>query len=235
MQKNKKGKFIVIDGIDGSGKATQTKLLVKRLKKEKFKTATIDFPQYYNNFFGKMTGRYLSGEFGAADEVNPYLASVLYALDRWESKDFILKELEKNKIVVCDRYASANMIHQGGKIKEKKEKEKLIKWLEEMEFKILKISEPDLVIYLDIPYDIGQKLVDKKSKREYTKGKKRDIHESDDGHLINARLQALKLVKKNKNWLKINCIKNNELLSPEEISDLIWSKLENFLVQKNNA
>lgn len=229
MKKNKKGKFIVIDGIDGSGKATQTKLLLKRLQKEKFKTATIDFPQYYNNFFGKMTGRYLSGEFGLANEVSPYLASILYALDRWESKDFILKELEKGKIIICDRYASANMIHQGGKIKETKKREELIKWLEEMEFEVLKISKPDLVIYLDVPYDVGQKLVDKKSKREYIKNKKRDIHESDDNHLKNARSQALKLVKKNKNWLKINCVKNNKLLSPEEISNLIWDKLEKVL------
>lgn len=230
MKKNRyKGKFIVIDGIDGSGKATQTKLLLKRLKKKKFKTATIDFPQYYNNFFGKMTGRYLSGEFGAAQEVSPYLASILYALDRWESKDFILKELEKGKIIICDRYASANMIHQGGKIKETKKREELIKWLEEMEFEILKISKPDLVIYLDIPHKIGQALVDKKSKRAYTKGKKRDIHENDENHLKNARSQALKLVEKNKNWLKINCVKNKKLLSPEKISDLIWDKLEKVL------
>ncbi len=230
MKKNKQlGKFIVIEGIDGSGKATQTKLLIKRLKKEGFKTATIDFPQYYNNFFGKMTGRYLSGEFGTADEVSPYLASVLYALDRWESKDFILKQLKAGKIVICDRYASSNIIHQGGKIKQKKKRDELVKWLEKMEFDVLKISKPDLIVYLDVPHNIGQQLVDKKERRGYIKGKKRDIHEENSNHLINARLQALRLVKQNKSWIKINCLKNGELLTPEKISDLVWDGIKKII------
>ena len=229
MSKNKRGKFIVIEGIDGSGKATQTKLLIKRLKKEGRKTATLDFPQYYNNFFGKMTGRYLAGEFGTADEVSPYLASVLYALDRWESKDFILKQLAVGKIVVCDRYASSNIIHQGGKIKPQKKRGELIKWLEKMEFDVLKISKPDLIIYLDVPHDVGQKLVDKKDQREYIKGRKRDIHERDSNHLKNARSQALRMVKQNKNWIKINCLKNGRLLNPEEIGDLVWGAVRTFI------
>lgn len=229
MKKNKlKGKFIVIDGIDGSGKATQTKLFIKRLEESNYKVSTIDFPQYYKNFFGKMTGRYLSGEFGKADEVSPYLASIIYALDRWESKDFILRELKKGKTVVCDRYTSANMIHQGGKIKNKTEREKLVNWLSKMEFEVLSIPKPDLVIFLDVPSEIGQKLVDKKSEREYIKGKKRDIHEDDSNHLMNARKQALKLAKQNKNWLKINCLKEGELLSIENVSDLVWENVRKF-------
>ena len=83
----KKGFFIVIDGTDGSGKATQTKLLAEKLKKSGRKVKTIDFPQYENNFFGKMVGRYLSGEFGKSSEVSPYLASILYAGDRFEEKE----------------------------------------------------------------------------------------------------------------------------------------------------
>ena len=225
----KEGKFIVIDGIDGSGKATQTALLLKRIKKHGHKTSTIDFPQYYKNFFGKMVGRYLSGEFGTINEVSPYLASVLYAFDRWESKDFILKELKQGKIIICDRYASANMIHQGGKIKQKKTRDKFIKWLDEMEFNILKIVKPDLVVYLDVPPKIGQQLVDKKGTREYTKGKKRDIHEEDRNHLANARKQALRLYKQNKNWIKINCMKRNKLLSIGDINDLIWEKIKIYI------
>ena len=221
-----------MDGIDGSGKATQTRLLLDRFEKEGYKTATIDFPQYYKNFFGKMTGRYLSGEFGKADEVSPYLASVLYALDRWESKDYILKKINEDRIVVCDRYASANMIHQGGKIKNKKKRKELLEWLAEMEFDILKIPKPDMIIFLDVPYNIGQKTVGKKDKRAYIKGRKKDIHEKDKNHLMNARKQALELAKKNKNWIKINCIKNGKMMSVNDVGGLVWEKIKISLDKK---
>ena len=113
----KRGKLIVIDGLDGSGKATQTKLLLAKLKKEGYKTAVTDFPQYYTAFFGKMVGRYLSGEFGKINQVSPYLASVLYALDRFEAKE---KMEEDGSITVAQvrdmfqtsrKYALALMEH----------------------------------------------------------------------------------------------------------------------------
>lgn len=218
--KNKKGFFVVLDGIDGAGKTTQTKILLEKIKKTGRKAATLDFPQYYENFFGKMTGEYLSGKFG--ENVNPKLASMLYALDRWESKNLIEKELGKGKVFVCNRYMSANMIHQVGRTKGEKNKKEMLEWLEKMEFEIFKIPRPDLVIYLDIEPKTGQKMVDKKSNRNYNKGAKRDLHEKDIKHLIDARKEALKLVDKNKNWIKIDCMKKGEVLLPEIIGDIIW-------------
>ncbi|MDD3190270.1 MAG: hypothetical protein PHI66_01085 [Candidatus Pacebacteria bacterium] len=225
MKKNK-GFFIVLDGIDGAGKATQTALLLEKLKKEGRKTGTLDFPRYYDNFFGKLVGKHLAGEFGMCD---PHIASILYALDRWESKGQIEKELKAGKIFVCNRYMSANMIHQGGRIKDKKKRQELMKWLEEMEFDILKIPKPDLVIYLDIAPEVGQKLVDRKNEREYTGGKKRDIYEKDKQHLTDAREQALALTRKKKEWRKISCIKNGKLLSPETIGNLVWKETKKYL------
>src|SRR6266567_7862251 len=134
-----KGKFIVVDGTDGSGKKTQTALLAKRLKKEGYKVKLIDFPQYESNFFGKMVGRYLSGEFGSAEQVSPYLASILYAADRHETKGKIEKWLKEGNIVISDRYASSNQIHQGGKISDVKKRKEFLEWLEEMEFVVFKI------------------------------------------------------------------------------------------------
>jgi len=230
MRKNKsKGKLIVIDGIDGAGKATQTKILIKRLRKLKHKTATLDFPQYYNNFFGKMTGRFLNGEFGDAPSTNPYLASVLYAADRWETKTKIEKWLKEGRVVILDRYSSSNQIHQGGKILDPKKRKGFLDWLEEMEFNVFKIPKPDLIIFLNVPYKISKKLLTKKVSRNYIKSAKNDKVEKSRIYQESSYLQSLNLVKKYNNWIEINCVKNNELLSPEKISTLVWTKLEKFL------
>ena len=111
----KKGKFIAIEGPDGSGKETQTKILIENLQKKGFKIKTIDFPRYYDNFFGKFVGECLRGDHGDFVNLDPKIASVLYAADRWESSKKIKEWLIDGYIVIADRYASANQIHQGGK------------------------------------------------------------------------------------------------------------------------
>lgn len=223
----KKGKFIVIDGTDGSGKATQTKLLVSKLKKNKFRVKTIDFPQYENNFFGKVIGRYLAGEFGTSSQVSPYLASVLYAADRFETKTKIEKWLKEGNIVIADRYASSNQIHQGGKINDNKKRKEFLDWLENMEYGVFKIPRPDYIIYLDVPIEFSLQLLKNKSaqnKKKYLKGKK-DIHENDLKHLQDAKNSAIKLIQKNNNWERINCVKSKKLMLIDEISNIIWSKI----------
>jgi len=229
MKNKYKGKFIVIEGIDGSGKATQTKLLIRRLKKMGRKTATLDFPQYYNNFFGKTIGRFQNGEFGNAPKTNPYLASVLYAADRWEAKNKIEKWLKNGKTVVLDRYASSNQIHQGGKFKNSKEKKKFFDWLEEMEFEVFKIPKPDLVIFLNVPHQVTKKLILNKSSRDYAKGAKKDKVEKSRAYQESSHRQLLNLIGKHKSWIKINCLKNGKLLKPEEIGELVWEKVEKFI------
>jgi dTMP kinase len=232
MGKKKQGKFIVIDGTDGSGKATQTKLLVKKLKKGGYNVKTIDFPQYEKNFFGKMVGRYLAGEFGNSGNVSPYLASILYAADRFESSKVIKKWISEGCIVIADRYASSNQIHQGGKIYNDKRRKEFLDWLEEMEFKVFKIPRPVAIIYLDVPIDFSFKLLENKSaknRKKYLNGKK-DIHESDVRHLQDAKNSAMKLIKKNNNWIKIDCVKNGKLMSIKEIHEIVWNKLKGKLI-----
>jgi len=224
--KKKKGLFIVLDGIDGAGKATQTEFLLKRLKKAGYKTGTLDFPRYYDNFFGHMVGQYLAGEFGNPD---PHLASVLYALDRWESKEHIKKDLDAGKIFVCNRYASANMIHQGGRIEKPRKRKEMMEFLEKMEFEVLGIPRPDLVIYLDVLPETGRKLVGNKDARAYTKGKKRDILEKDRQHLIDARNQALRLAKSDPVWKKIDCMCGKDIRTPEDISESVWIEVSKML------
>src|SRR3990167_6923068 len=141
-----KGKLIVIDGTDGSGKSTQIDLLIKRLKKDGLKVKTIHFPDY-NNFFGGFIGHCLTEQYYNFINVHPKIISALYAADRWESSEQIKKWLKEGYVVVLDRYVSANQIHQGGKIKSVAKRIAFLKWLDEMEYKVFKIPKPDLTFY----------------------------------------------------------------------------------------
>jgi dTMP kinase len=230
MIKNKKGKLIVIDGTDGSGKATQVALLAKRLKNEGYTIKTVDFPEYYKNFFGKFIGHCLSEQYYNWLHVHPKIASVMYAADRWESKNEIESWLKKGHIVIANRYVSANQIHQGGKIKSARKRNDFMKWLDEMEYKVFKIPRPNLTIYLDLPISITLKLLknrDHKMKREYLK-KKKDVHEADVDFLINSRKSALKLVKEVPHFIKIECSNKNGILSREQVHEMVYEKVKNI-------
>lgn len=234
---NKKGgKFIVIDGTDGSGKATQVKLLVEKLKKKGRKVKTIDFPQYYNNFFGKLIGECLAEKHGDFLAVDPHIASVLYAADRWESSKKIKDWIRKDYVVIADRYASSNQIHQGAKIKNNKERMKFLKWLEELEYKTFNMPKPDLIIFLDIPIEITLKLLKNKTvaeKKKYLEGKG-DLAENNPKHLFDSQKSAIFLVKKYNNWLRINCVEKNKLMSIEKINSIIWNNLKKILDENTN-
>ena len=227
-----KGKLIVIDGTDGSGKATQVELLSKRLKKEGKKVKVVDFPEYYKNFFGAFLGHCLSEQYYNFLTVHPKIASVIYAADRWESSEEMREWLKKGYIIIANRYISANQIHQGGKTKDAKRRNDFLKWLEKMEYDVFKIPRPDLTLYLSLPIEIVVKLLKErdssKMKRAYLK-KKKDVHEADINFLINSRKSALKLVKEIPNFLKVECSKKGEILSREEIHEIIYDKVKKIL------
>ncbi len=227
----KKGKLIVIDGIDGSGKATQTELLIRHLKKDGYRVKVVDFPEYYSNFFGKFIGHCLSERYYDFIKVHPKIASVLYAADRWESKDKIEKWLSAGNIVLANRYATTNEIHQGGKIANVKKRESFVKWLAEMEYKVFKIPRPNVVFYLSLPVDVVLKLIrvrNKNSKRGYL-GNKQDLAEKDVQYLENSRKSALWLAKTQKNWTKIDCVKSDMLRTREDIHLEIYTKVKRIL------
>lgn len=233
MKKNPyKGKFIVIEGTDGSGKTEQFKKLTEKLRDSGFKVATFDFPRY-----GKSSAyfveKYLNGEYGSWQNVGPYKASIFYALDRFGASQEIKKELQAGKIVISNRYVASNMGHQGSKIQKEKERINFYKWLDKFEFEILQIPRPDLNIVLQVPAEIAQKLVDKKDKRKYLKGARRDIHEADIMHLKQAERAYLEIVKLfPKNFLLIECMENKRLLSIEEIHQKIWQIVKKIINQK---
>jgi len=228
----KKGRLIVIDGTDGSGKATQVALLAKRLKKEGHKIKIVDFPEYYKNFFGEFVGHCLSEQYYNFLNVHPKIASVLYAADRWESSKEMKNWLDKGYVVIANRYVSANQIHQGGKTKDTKRRNDFLKWLDQMEYEVFNIPRPDITLYLSLPIKIVLKLLKEressKMKRAYLK-KGKDVHEADVDFLINSRKSALKLEKEVKNFIKIECADKKGILSREDIHVMVYDKVKKIL------
>lgn len=195
----RKGKLIVIDGSDGSGKATQTKLAVRALQKNEKKVRTIDFPQYEQNFMGGFVGECLKGAHGDFLSLDPKIASVIYAMDRFESSQKIEKWLNEGYTVITDRYVSANQIHQGGKIADARKRAKFLAWLDDLEYGVCKLPRPTLVIYLDVSIQISQGLL-------AADGKKLDLAENDQLYLENSRKSALWLSKREQNWQRVSCV-----------------------------
>lgn len=220
----KKGKLIVIEGNDGSGKTVQAELLVKYFKNNKIPVKYFDFPQYYKTFYGKTVAQFLRGEFGNIDEVSPYFASLIYALDRATVKEEIDKFIKQGGYVVANRYIQSNMAHQGTKFRDLNEREKFLEWVYELEYKVNKMPKEDIVIYLYVPWKISKKLIKEKKERDYLQGKK-DIHEKNTTHLRETEKMYLFLSKKNKNWIKIECIENGKLLDIDTMNKKIVSAL----------
>ena len=226
----KRGLFILIEGTDGSGKTLQTRLLVKRLKKLGHKVAEISFPRYGNRS-AALVEDYLNGKFGkTAKEVGPYRASLFYAIDRYAASFDIKKWLKQGKIVVCNRYVGSNLEHQGGKIRNEKERKKYFAWDYNLEYNILGIPKPDISLILHVTPEVSQKLVDKKGAREYLHGKKRDIHEDDLRHLSNAEHTYLQVSSTFKEYKLVECVEGNRILPPQKIHNKICQILKSSIL-----
>jgi dTMP kinase len=221
------GKFIVIDGTDGVGKSTQVDLLSKRLLKEGLNVGVFDFPQYGNRS-ASMVEDYLSGKYGRIEEVNPYVASIFYACDRFDAASEIKKALKDGKVVVANRYTSSNMGHQGAKISNKEERAIFWKWILDLEFEKMQLPKPDVVFILHVPAEIGATLAsERRIKQQFLLNRPRlDIHEKDIEHLKKAEESYLELIEFLPNeFLKIECVRNEILLSPEDIHKILWDAL----------
>lgn len=212
----------MLEGTDGSGKTTQTDLLVERLKKEGRRVESVSFPRYGEKS-AVMVEEYLNGAFGTAEEVGPYRASIFYAIDRYAASPIIRQWLLEGAIVIANRYIASNMGHQGGKIKDPAERQKFFDWNYELEYTIFGIPKPDVSILLHVPAETAQRLVDQKGAREYLHGKKRDIHENDLQHLKAAEGAYLDLAKRFQEFQPVECMENGALLSKEDVHDRVWN------------
>ena len=222
------GKIIVIEGLDGCGKQTQSEKLFNRLKDEGKNIMKLAYPRY-DNPSSSLVKMYLSGEFGKnANDVNAYIASTFYAVDRYASYKQDYEEFYKNGgIVLLDRYVTANMVHQSSKLDNLEEKEKFLKWLADFEYGLFGIPEPDKVFFLNIPPHVSEKLI-KERENKFSHEKQKDIHESDKTHLQHAYDNACYLINKY-NWDEINCTNNDVLRTIDDIHEEIYKKVIEIL------
>ena len=224
------GKIIVIEGTDGSGKQTQSNLLFESLKSQGVKVLRQSFPNYESPSAAPVK-MYLAGELGEnAKNVDAYQTSAIFAVDRLCTMMKYKKFLEEGGVLILDRYVQSNMIHQAGKISDLKERDRFLDWLNDFEFGDLKLPKADLVLFLDVPVDVSQRLA--KERGALKNGEKKDIHEQDENHLKEAYGSA-KYVAKKFGWKTIGCVdENDDLKSIDEIHELILNKVINKLYGK---
>ena len=177
------GKLFVIEGTDGSGKQTQSTLLQQRLKEKNIDFKSVSFPNYENDS-SALVKMYLNGEFGTdAKKISPYIASTFFAADRYATyKRYLEEYYENGGIIIADRYTTSNMVHQAGKIRDKKERDKFIEWLWDFEFKLYELPIPTEVFFLNMPIEYSEKLM-KDRENKITHETKKDIHEKDEEYL----------------------------------------------------
>lgn len=229
-----KGKLIIIEsGTDGSGKATQAQLLYNKLK-EKYNTVKkITFPNYESDASAPVK-MYLNGDFGKNPmDVNPYVASSFYTIDRFASYKTEWKEFYDNGgIIISDRYTTSNMVHQASKIDNLEEKDSYLNWLFDFEYIKFGLPLPDCVIFLDMPPEYSKQLMDHRANK-FTGEAEKDIHEKDTNYLINSYNNALYIAEKY-NWSKIDCINQDKLRTAEDINGEVYNKVIDLLEKLEN-
>ncbi|MGB2627119.1 MAG: thymidylate kinase [Candidatus Acidiferrum sp.] len=224
------GILITIEGIDGSGKHTQARLLEQSLLASGHRVFFTGFPQY-DSWFGTMVSQFLNGELGSLENVDPRFAALLYAGDRFESKSQLVQALQAGKIVLCDRYVASNLAHQGARVPAAKRSE-LLRWIEHLEYTIYGLPRENLILYLRVPPAEAQKLVAKKTPRNYTSAKL-DLQESSLRHLEDAA-EMYDMLSRNRPWATIQCFdaQRGAIRLPEEISAEMLEAVQTILTPK---
>lgn len=220
-----KSKIIVIEGLDGSGKATQTKILADKLIEKGLKVRKLEFPDY-SNPSSSLVKMYLNGDFGdKPEDVNAYAASAFYAVDRAASYlQFWKKDYADGSIILSDRYATSNIIYQMSKVSDD-DRDAFIEWQADFEYEKLGIPKPDLVIYLDVDPDVSQKLMEKRYGGDKSK---MDLHERNVQFLLDCRRSAVYAAEKC-GWKVINCCENGDIKSIEQIAKEIEEATSDIL------
>lgn len=212
------GLLIVIEGIDGSGKSTQIELLKQYLASKGTPCEAISFPRYGENTYADLISWYLNGQFGRVGEVSPYFVALAYAGDRVLARPLIEKWLSEGKIVLVNRYISSSKAHLGGSLTEDK-REEFIRWLDELEYSTNRMPKEALTILLKVDPKAGQKNLSERFS---------DMHEENLRHLEDASQAYLNLTEQN-NWYTVECMKEGQMMLPEDIHQEIVRSIEKAL------
>jgi dTMP kinase len=217
-------KLFVIEGVDGAGKSTQLKLIGDFFTGKGYSCEYMHFPRTDAPYFGEMIARFLRGEFGTLNNVDPYLVALLYAGDRKDASNIINRWLQEGKIVLLDRYTYSNIAYQCAKLQDQAAQDELMEWILTLEFSHFGIPRPDLNVFLDVPYAFTEKKLSDERKgedRSYLNGT-RDIHEGNLAFQKNVRSIYLKIAEKDNRLAVVNCSNNNgSMLPPREIFNRI--------------
>ncbi len=217
-------KLFVIEGVDGAGKSTQLNLLKDFFSEKGYKCEYLHFPRTESPYFGELIARFLRGEFGSLNDVDPYLVAMIYAGDRKDASELINEWLNNGKIVLLDRYTYSNIAYQCAKLNDIHEQEKLLKWILSLEFDHFSIPRPDLNIFLDVPFAFTEKkLLNARTgnDRSYLNGS-RDIHEESLVFQKKVRDIYLKVAKSDKRLAVVDCSSSSgSMLQPVEIFRMI--------------
>jgi dTMP kinase len=222
-----RGKLIAIEGIDGSGKRTQVELLTLTLRARGHSVYSTGFPQY-DSWFGKMVGKFLNGDLGPLDSVDPHFSSLLYAGDRLEAKYKLEAALDSGQIVLVDRYIASNLAHQTARVSPAQRSE-FLRWIEHLEYEIYCLPRESLILYLRVPPREAQRLVALKSARSYTSAQ-RDLQEASLRHLEDAA-EMYDSLSRSIPWATIQCFDatQNALREPEDIAIEVLAAVEGVL------
>lgn len=233
MTQRERGLLIAVEGIDGSGKHTQAKLLEHALHARGQKILATGFPQY-ESWFGHMVGKFLDGELGSLEAVDPHFSALLYAGDRFEAKSRLVSALDAGQIVLVDRYVSSNLAHQVARAAPEKRSE-FLRWIEHLEYSIYGMPREDLILYLRVPPNQAQKLVAQKSKRDYTH-KTHDIQERSLRHLEDAA-EMYDMLSKRRPWATVQCFDaaRDALRQPEDIAAEVLCAVDPVVANMNKS
>ncbi|MDA1317015.1 MAG: hypothetical protein O3B87_03245 [bacterium] len=216
MADTNKGKLIIIEGADGTGKTTQVSLLISYLEKMNIPHKEYDFPQY-ESFYGLLIAAYLRGDLGELKTVSPYVSALLFALDRSVVATQMQEDIDDGLLLIANRYVTSNMAHQGGRFDTQNEQGVFFSWLEHLEYDQNHMPHEDIVVLLDMPADAAAKLVSSKDPRDYLQGKSKDIQESDRHHGSDTAEMYHYLAHQKNHWHIINCIQDGTIKNRESI------------------